>query len=303
MNKDTQKFKFLYRDGVLRQDISYLLSKSPTSKFPRGNYYEKSIKKQNGKSRKISIPTKKLKSIQKKIHKEITQEDKDKRIVHPQVFCFGKGKSPKENALSHINNRYFFQADIKDFFGNVSRYQVWECFSKTLGCGKNEADILTFLTTYKHKLPQGASTSPILALLCSKGIDNRIANFCKQRKMVYTRYMDDITISSKKPITEEMQKTIRDIVFQEKFTLNESKTKIFDIENEKQCKITGIIIKDKRLLTEYHHDQEKHVYITKNTPITTGLSKKLDGVLSFIKQIDPDYYDSLIKHKCCLYCN
>ena len=297
MKTDTTKFDFLYRHSKLKPNILNLLSKSPHS-----NYRKWSNKKPDGGQRPICAPTKELKKIQEEIRERIVQISKKQKTIHPRAFGSGKRKSYKENAFEHKNNRYFFQVDIKDFFGSINFIRVQKCLSKIFDCTDDEVKILTRLTTYEYKLPQGAPTSPILALLCSRELDNRIANFCKQRKMVYTRYVDDITISSKKPITEEMQKTIRDIVSQEGFTLNESKTKVSDIKNEEQCKINGVIIKDERLLTRYHHGQEKHTYITENTPITIGLSKKLDGVLSFIKQIDPDCYDSLIKHKRCLDC-
>jgi hypothetical protein len=45
-------------------------------------------------------------------------------------------------------------------------------------------------------LPQGAPTSPLLANLAVRHLDERLAAFALARDLVYTRYADDITISS-----------------------------------------------------------------------------------------------------------
>lgn len=45
-------------------------------------------------------------------------------------------------------------------------------------------------------LPQGAPTSPLLANLAVRGLDERLAAFAATRDLVYTRYADDLAIST-----------------------------------------------------------------------------------------------------------
>ena len=51
------------------------------------------------------------------------------------------------------------------------------------------------ICTFRHHLALGLITSPILADQMLRPIDNRIAAACQKAGLVYTRYVDDITIS------------------------------------------------------------------------------------------------------------
>ena len=46
------------------------------------------------------------------------------------------------------------------------------------------------------ELPQGAPTSPILANFAALSLDRKISNACLVRSWTYTRYADDLVIST-----------------------------------------------------------------------------------------------------------
>ncbi|GAB5551647.1 MAG: hypothetical protein Sapg2KO_12380 [Saprospiraceae bacterium] len=121
-----------------------------------------------------------------------------------------KGRDNVTNALFHKGNKYFFLTDIKKFFPSIRHPQIYEMFVSN-GFSPTIAGILTKLTTYKGKLPQGTPTSTALANLTFCIVDNKLSEFCHQHNLSFTRYVDDITISSKKcfkPLSQDIAEII-----------------------------------------------------------------------------------------------
>ncbi|HDV5613922.1 TPA: RNA-directed DNA polymerase, partial [Vibrio cholerae] len=61
------------------------------------------------------------------------------------------------------------------------------------------ATVLAQLCTHNGRLPQGASTSPVLSNLASTSLDKKLVQIAKKFHLTYTRYADDLTFSSNKP--------------------------------------------------------------------------------------------------------
>jgi RNA-directed DNA polymerase len=70
-----------------------------------------------------------------------------------------------------------------------------------LGCTPDVSRLLTRLTTHRHRLPQGAPTSPTLAnlYLRTSGVASRIAGLAKEHRLCVTYFGDDILVSRDKP--------------------------------------------------------------------------------------------------------
>jgi len=128
--------------------------------LPKKKYGEdQRDEKGNIKLRNLCISRYPLKRIQKRIHSFLLQ------IKLPE-YAYGSiiGKNNILNARQHINNKYFFSADLKDFFPNITHHQVFRMFMKN-NFSPPVSRILTQLTTYKGGLPQGPPSSPIIANL------------------------------------------------------------------------------------------------------------------------------------------
>jgi RNA-directed DNA polymerase len=151
------------------------------------------IKKGRFKTR-ILNPTKgRLKLIQSKIKTNILDN-----IQLPYYVQGGrKGCSNITNATLHLGNKFKFTTDIKGFFPSVTPVQVYKSFSSH-GIKPEIARVLTLLTTFKGVLPQGAPSSSHVANLAFLPIDEIIYNYCITNDLTYSRFIDDITISSKK---------------------------------------------------------------------------------------------------------
>ena len=102
--------------------------------------------------------------------------------------------------------------------------------------------ILTRLTTYKGKLPQGTPTSPTLANLVFIKTGKNLQEFSTNHNLTFTSFIDDLTFSSPTNFKDKVQ-----------FIINTLKTAGFKINHKKtnyKTKnpiVTGIIIKNNHL--------------------------------------------------------
>jgi len=198
-------------------------------------YKRYEMQKANGGIREIRQPSKDLKGIQAWILRNIL----DKFSPSPFATAYRKGMNVLDNVLPHFNNRYFICLDIKDFFPSISIDKVVAIFL-LVGYSKNAALILANLCTCENSLPQGAVTSPSLSNLVAAKLDRRIAGFTSRRNIIYTRYADDITLSSNNPVLlNQSLPTMRRILKSEDFRLNEDKLRV--LGPRKRCLVTGLV--------------------------------------------------------------
>ena len=107
-----------------------------------------------------------------------------------------KNNGLKSNAEYHKKNIFLLEMDIKNFFGTIKEGQVFKLFCN-IGYNTKVSTILTSLCTFDGELPQGAVTSPYLANLILYHLDIRLNGLCSRKDIVYTRYADDLSFSSK----------------------------------------------------------------------------------------------------------
>lgn len=124
-----------------------------------------------------------------------------RRLLRPKLRCspYNHGgvrrRSIKTNANAHKRSKFLLKADIAAFYPSISNRRVYRTFADDLGCAPDVARMATRLTTYKHHLAMGLVTSPILADRVLLPIDQRVAGMCEAAGLVYTRFVDDLTIS------------------------------------------------------------------------------------------------------------
>ena len=106
-----------------------------------------------------------------------------------------RGRHIKTNVEQHMESTFVFTADISNFYPSISHNRVYRLFAEDFACSPDVARICTKLCTYKHRLALGLITSPILADQVMRPIDARIGGLCRKAGLVYTRYVDDLTIS------------------------------------------------------------------------------------------------------------
>lgn len=151
------------------------------------------IPKDDGSERECWDPSQELRRVQGRLITQLLR-----RVEFPTYL---HGSLPKRdyvtNAQAHAGARWCICLDIKSFFPSISaelvRHAIWEKF---FGCPDEISILLTKLTTLDGKVPQGSLTASYLANLVLWRQEPRLVFNLNKLGLRYTRYVDDISISS-----------------------------------------------------------------------------------------------------------
>jgi len=217
-------------------------------------YREFVIPKASGKDRTINVPPPVIMAWQSRLLRFLTAHYQPK----PSVHGFIANRSIRSNASMHTGRRLVLNIDLQDFFPSIHFGRVRGVFARHPFNFPNEvAATLAQLCTNDGVLPQGAPTSPVISNLACRGLDNDLWKLTKSVGCRYTRYADDITISTNfdtlpsKIVKEYDQDTgvvalgndISAIIRDHKFTVNESKSRIHS--SWRRQEVTGLTVNKK----------------------------------------------------------
>lgn len=253
------------------------------------------ILKKNGSFREIDAPSKPMKIIQRWILQHILYHIDPGEYAHGFVI----GRSIATNAVEHQGQKLVLGIDLKDFFPSIKYNRILGYF-KTLGYKEEIAIILTEMCTFKWRLPQGAPTSPMLSNLISWHLDVKLAKFCEERGLTYTRYADDITISGGSDLPR-YSKTIIKKIEESGFIVNEEKLRL--LTQGTSQKVTGIIVNEKisigkdskRKLNAIVYNIMRNGPILENRTNDPFFKERLFGHLGHAHLIDPEFASPLIE--------
>ena len=232
------------------------------------NYRTFGIPKKSGGERKISAPTRLLKSF-------LTYTNRLLQAFYEApdyVTGFVPEKSVVDNAERHVGMNYVFNTDMKDFFPSIEKSRVWA----TLKCypfhfNDTIADAIAGMCCTEVRidgekhwvLPQGSPSSPILTNIVCRNLDHKLHALAKKYHLRYSRYADDITFSSNKNVFQkdgEFQAELKGIITGQHFTINEKKTRV-QKKSERQ-EVTGLVVSDRVNVTrDYVRGLDNLLYI------------------------------------------
>jgi hypothetical protein len=213
------------------------------------SYKTFSIPKKGGGEREIEAPYHSLKKVLSRLNyylQSVYYFEKSSAAYGfiPGVSNDDDRRNVVTNAKKHLNKAYLLNIDLKDFFHTVSRDRVLQIFAgKPFNFKRDLPDLLADITTYKGRLPMGTPTSPVLSNFACRELDQALVNFAEDMLWIYTRYADDMSFSSNQLINAEKINSVRRIVKQQGFVINERKSKVFGPEDDKI--VTGLLLTDK----------------------------------------------------------
>jgi len=199
------------------------------------HYAKTQIPKRDGGVRTLSVPDAILKSIQRAILEKLLAYEP----VSPYAKAYKPASGIKKNAASHVFAKQLLKLDILRFFDNVSYSAVKERVFPAKRYSEKIRILLTMLCYHREALPQGAPTSPAISNIILRDFDMRVGEWCRDRKIVYTRYCDDMSFSGdfdSREVIEFIDAELR----LENLTLNRKKTAL--IPNSKRQTVTGIVV-------------------------------------------------------------
>lgn len=277
-------------------------------------YYSFLIPKASGGMRQIDAPNEDLKKAINKI--KTFFEDKLHVLPHNAAFAYVKQRSIKDALMKHQENesKWFLKLDIKDFFPSCSfefiTQQLEQIFPFNLiyACpeAKEHLNDLIKLCLLNNKLPQGTPISPLLTNIIMVPIDYHITktlfNFDKT-SFIYTRYADDMLISSKFNFNPQMiERKINDIFRQlnTPFVIKAEKTR-YGSSAGRNWNLGLMLNKDNKITIGYRKKERFRATIyTFLQDLTNGWpwgileTQILLGQISYFKQIEPDFIEKTI---------
>lgn len=214
-------------------------------------YRTNTIVKKRGGNRTISAPLRGLKNMQRKVADLLSEPYLPKRCVHG----FVSKRGIITNASVHTGKRFVINMDLKDFFPSIHIGRIIGALTGSpFDLQKEVAVTLAQICTFQGVLPQGAPSSPILSNIICRSLDNALLSLAKECRADYTRYADDITISTNlHHIPEQLGKIVSDtfvpsvrlrkIIEDAGFVLNEEKTRYSSAQG-REC-VTGLVVNEK----------------------------------------------------------
>ena len=265
------------------------------------------IQKRNGGSRVIHHPDKKLKTIQYWLIARIFES----MPVHGSAAAYIRGRSILWNANRHRNGRYFVKIDFKDFFPSIywrdlkPLVDTWHQNENPDWELTDEAYDLIRLSCFfrNDSLAIGFPSSPIISNVVMFSIDTSIENIFSDKdkfgNLVYTRYADDIIVSTnKRNVSSEILRSISALIESSpspKLSINRKKTRVSSSASGSAI-VTGLRICPDGHVT-IHRRQKDHIrlmlslYEKEKLPESEQIS--LMGHLSYIRFVAPRFYNKL----------
>ncbi len=246
--------------------------------------------------------------------------------VSPYACAYRKGVSLRDNAAPHTGAPLLLKTDLRDFFGSVRFPAVYRAFDGALHRApppflarrpEGEPYPLSFflarLCTCEGSLPQGSPASPVLSNLAFAACDRRIAAYCGERGISYTRYSDDLTFSGKFS-AEALLRFLDRLLEDSGFSRHPGKTAAAG--PGARHRVTGLSVSDRVLAPrEFRRAIRQEFYYIQKFGLAPHLARRggpdspeaqeaalaaLLGRVSFVLQMDPQNRDFLRYRALCL---
>jgi RNA-directed DNA polymerase len=259
------------------------------------------IEKRHGRGKRlIAQPTAEIKLLQRwAIEKYV-----DQLPIHKAATAYRSGISIKDHAAIHADNRYLLKLDFQDFFPSILGKHFLMHLKSHASIADDDANLLMRLLfrfdreTQDYVLSIGAPSSPAVSNTVMYDFDNALTKYCRTHDIIYTRYADDLALSTSKPKVlndafDFVKRLCGDMPYP-RLQLNDAKTVFTSKKHRRQ--LTGLILTNdgkpslgrekKRLIRSMAHR-----FSLGELPEDQILH--LRGLLAFAFSIEPLFFSSI----------
>ena len=264
----------------------------------------------------------------------ISQNILSKAPTHAASYAYAPGSKYVDAARLHCGCRWLIKLDVSRFFESITEIQAFRAFH-SLGYSRLVSFELARICTrvrrsgaptnrwdshwwryesiidYHHKelgyLPQGAPTSPMLSNLVMRALDQKLSDHCLANQLTYSRYADDIAISttdatfSRSKAADVISK-VYELMAEHGLSPNIAKTRIRTPGSRKV--VLGLLVDGEapRLTRGFRDKLRQHLYYCTHQKIgpvshakkrgfdsVVGLKHHLDGLIIFANHIQPAF--------------
>jgi retron-type reverse transcriptase len=304
--------------GFKPKSLAYIVYKKPSA----FKYFPFQIQKRSGGVRTINAPAADLKKLQVRLsgllQDCISDINEGKKISGAISHGFRRKRSIITNGRCHRGKRWVFNIDLSDFFDSINLGRVMGFFAKNhnFRLQPEVATTIGQIACHNNALPQGSPCSPVISNLVAHILDIRLAKLAEQNGCDYSRYADDLTFSTNRPVFPKAiahregagahqwnpGKELAKIIQRSGFSVNAAKTRMQYCDSRQD--VTGLVVNSKiNVRREYERTARAMVdqllrtaafytvvfepdlfgeMVPKNEP---GSLNQLQGMLSFIDHI------------------
>lgn len=277
-------------------------------------YHSFKIPKHSGGLRQIDAPLPELKDALYELKSIL--ENEFGALYHTSAYAYVKGRDTISSIKKHQanNSNWFLKTDLTDFFGSTTKEFVMEMLSQifpfNLVCeserGRTALDKALDLGFLDGGLPQGTPLSPMLTNLIMIPVDYKLANALHNfngQQYVYTRYADDMLISSYKSFRfKDVVKLINDTLasFNAPYRIKDRKTR-YGSRSGANWNL-GVMLNRNNDITIGHEKKKAFRAMLTNYVLDrqNGVRWSLDdvqhlqGLVAYYKMVEADYVEAII---------
>lgn len=234
-------------------------------------------------------------------------------LYHTSAFAYVKDRCIVDAVRKHVNfkSNWYLKTDISGFFPNTTLDFAMRMLSKVFPTseimkddeGKTELTKAISLGFLNGGLPQGTKLSPCLTNCIFIPIDHRLFGEFSRRKMVYTRYADDMHISAQEHFPyKEMVNIIKNAFneFEAPYIIKNEKTHYGSVKGQNW--VLGLMANGDYNITVGYKTKKffkamlcNFILDTKNNkPWDIEEVRHMSGLLSYYRMIEKDYFDKVI---------
>lgn len=281
-------------------DIRVLLMRGPYQ------YKHYQIDKRTGGKRDIYHPTPRLKAIQR----WLVAEHISALPVHDSVYSYRVGRSIRDHAAQHVHSNFLLRLDFRDFFPSIAHrwildFLVRQSESGVLDLDRDSIDAVMRVICRSSKVDQslalsiGAPSSPAISNAILYEADAAASDLCAALGCVYSRYADDIYISSReRDVINHAEQQVRAAFLMHAPRLRFNEKKTLNVSKKARRIVTGVTLTPQRRLSvgrELKRSIKTQIYLFLEGGLDSHDVSRLCGLVSYVRDVEPSFFDSLVK--------
>lgn len=232
-------------------------------------------------TRQIEAPRIGLKLIQKWLSHHFER----KWQPHEAVHGFVRGRSHISAARCHVGAEWILSVDVENFFPSTPESEVRSAII-ALGYRRRESlNVLVPLCCFGTRLAQGAPTSPVLSNIALHPVDERIMNIALDSQAKFTRYADDIVLSGKGSVPDNLIRRLDSVFSNTVWRLSKRKREIAQLPN--RLKVHGLLVhgEEVRLTKGYRNKIRAYEHLFREGKVGDKDKKRIIGHLTYASQV------------------
>jgi len=280
------------------EDIEALLKRAPYQ------YKHYQIDKRTGGKRDIYHPAPRLKALQRWLVSEFLAD----LPVHDSVYSYRTGRGIRDHAKLHIHSNFLLRLDFKDFFPSIdhawlSRFLLEHSEQGRLALDPEAvAAVMRVVCRYSKAdrslaLSIGAPSSPALSNAVLFDADGAAATACADLECIYSRYADDIYVSSReKDVLNRAERKVREIFARHAPKLRFNEAKSLNVSKKLKRVVTGLTLTPDRHLSvgrDLKRSIRTQVHLYACGKLDVADVPRLCGLVSYVRDVEPHFFEAL----------